>query len=214
MHRMRILIADDHELVRKGIRTLVESRSEWEVCGEASNATDTTRKTARLKPDVVLLDITLPDRSGLEAISEILKAHPITKILVLTMHDSGRVASRALAAGASGVVLKSDAAHDLILALEAVGRKKHFLSPAVTKMLSQELHKPSETVPPPQLLTPRETQVLKLLAGGKSSKQIAGALGISPRTVDAHRSSLMRKLNLSTLSDLIHFAIRNRLVEV
>src|ERR1700722_10286701 len=138
MPRARILIADDHEVVRRGIRTLLEPRATWEVCGEASTGKEAVEKVKRLKPDVVLLDITMPDRSGLEAIPEILQAHPEAKILVLTMHDSGQIASRALAAGASGLVLKSDAARDLILALEAIGKKKSFLSPNVTRILVNE----------------------------------------------------------------------------
>jgi DNA-binding NarL/FixJ family response regulator len=214
MGRIRILIADDHEVVRRGVRTLLEARPEWEICGEASTGKDTIAKATRLKPDVVLLDITMPDISGLEAIPEILKAQPGTKVLVLTMHDSGQVACKALAAGACGLVLKSDAARDLISALEAIGRNKAFLSPTVTKILMEELRKTPEATPPPEVLTARETEVLKLLAEGKSNKEVAARFNISPRTVDAHRASIMHKLNLRTLSDLIYFAIRNKIVEV
>lgn len=214
MGRIRILIADDHEVVRRGVRTLLEARPEWEICGEASTGKDTIAKAARLKPDVVLLDITMPDISGLEAIPEILKAQPGTRVLILTMHDSGQVACKALAAGASGLVLKSDAARDLISALEAIGRNKAFLSPTVTKILMEELRKTPEATPPPEVLTARETGVLKLLAEGKSNKEVAARFNISPRTVDAHRASIMHKLNLRTLSDLIYFAIRNKIVEV
>ena len=213
MPRTRILIADDHEVVRRGIRTLIESRSAWEICGEAATGKEAVQKTARLKPDIVLLDITMPEHSGLEAIPEILEAHPETRILVLTMHDSGRIASRALAAGASGLVLKSDAARDLIRALEAIGKKKPFLSPNVTKILVNEFRKSSESSPSINALTTREIEVLKLLAMGRSNKEIAAELGISPRTVDAHRARIMDKLNLHTLSELVHFAIRNKVVE-
>ena len=203
MPRTRILIADDHEVVRRGIRTLIESRSAWEICGEAATGKEAVEKTARLKPDIVLLDITMPEHSGLEAIPEILEAHPETRILVLTMHDSGRIASRALAAGASGLVLKSDAARDLIRALEAIGKKKPFLSPNVTKILVNEFRKNSEGSPSIDALTSREIEVLKLLAVGRSNKEIAAELGISPRTVDAHRARIMDKLNLHTLSELV-----------
>ncbi len=130
MTKMRILIADDHEVVRRGIRALLETRSAWEICGEASNAAGSwPRKPPKLKPDVVLLDITMPDRSGLEAIPEILSGHPEARILVLTMHDSGQIASQALAAGAMGLVLKSDAARDLTQALESISRNRPYLSP-------------------------------------------------------------------------------------
>ena len=213
MGRMRILVADDHEVVRKGIRTLLENRSQWEICGEASTGRDAVAKTTRVKPDVVLLDITMPDLSGLEAIPEILKAHPQTKILVLTMHDSGRMASTVLAAGASGLVLKSDAAHDLILALEALSKNKLFLSPQVTKILVNEIRQ-NQAAPSPDSLTSREIEVLNCLANGKSNKEVAARLGISPRTVDAHRAHIMDKLHVRTLSELVHFAIRHKIVDI
>jgi DNA-binding NarL/FixJ family response regulator len=214
MPRTRILVADDHEVVRRGIRTLLEARSAWEVCGEASTGREAVEKARRLKPDVVLLDITMPDRSGLEAIPEILQVDPKAKIIVFTMHDSGHIASRAIAAGASGLVLKSDAARDLILALEAIGRNKPFLSPNVARILVDEFRKSSEGAESSLgKLTKREIEVLRLVAEGKSNKEVAAVLGISPRTVDAHRGRLMDKLNIHTLSELVHFAIRNNLVE-
>ncbi len=213
MGRLRILVADDHEVVRRGIRTLIETHSEWEICGEASTGRDAVAKTARMKPDLVLLDITMPDLSGLEAIPEILTVQPETKILVLTMHDSGQMASKVLAAGARGLVLKSDAARDLILALEAMGKNKIFLSPGVTKILVNEIRQ-NQGVPGPDILTSRETEVLKYLAEGKSNKEIAAQLGISPRTIDAHRARIMDKLHVRTLSELVHFAIRHKIVDV
>ena len=214
MPRTRILVADDHEVVRRGIRTLLEARSAWEVCGEASTGREAVEKAKRLKPDVVLLDITMPDRSGLEAIPEILRMDPKAKIVVLTMHDSGHIASRAIAAGASGLVLKSDAARDLILALESIGRDRPFLSPNVAKILVNEFRRSSEGAASSLgNLTKREIEVLKLVAEGKSNKEVAVVLGISPRTVDAHRARLMDKLNVHTLSKLVQIAIRNHLID-
>ena len=213
MDKLRILVADDHEVVRKGIRMLLETRSEWEICGEASTGRDALAKTARMKPDVVLLDITMPDLSGLEAIPEILKARPETKIVVLTMHDSGQMASKVLAAGARAMVLKSDAARDLVLALEALGKNKMFLSPGVTKILVNEIRQ-NQAVPSPDILTSRETEVLRYLAEGNSNKEVAARLGISTRTIDAHRARIMDKLHVRTLSDLVHFAIRHKIVDV
>jgi two-component system, NarL family, response regulator NreC len=213
MKPFSVLIADDHEVVRRGIRALLATRPEWKISGEASTAEEAIAKAARLKPDIILLDITMPESSGLEAIPEILKTHPEAKILVLTMHDSAQMASRVLAAGASGLVLKSDAANDLISALQAIRKNKPFLSPKVTKILVNEIRQ-SQNAPSPEVLTTRETEVLKLLAEGKSNKEIAARLGISPRTIDAHRARIMDKLKVHTLSELVHFAIRHKIVDV
>ena len=213
MRKMRILVADDHDVVRRGVRSLLESRSVWEICGEATTGREAIEKAKRLKPDAILLDVTMPDCSGLDAIPEILKADPETKIVVLTMHDSGQIASRALAVGAKAVVLKSDAARDLILALEAIAKGKPFLSPNVTRILVNEIRDRPDGASSISALTKREIEVLKLVAEGQSNKEVAGALGISPRTVDAHRARIMDKLNLRSLSELVHFAIRNNLVE-
>jgi DNA-binding NarL/FixJ family response regulator len=214
MGKMRILVADGHEVVRKGIRTLLASRSKLDICGEASSGRETLAKTKRLKPDLVLLDIALDNLSGLQTIQAILKARPQTKVLVLTMHDSGEFACRALAAGANGFVLKSDGVRNLIRALEAIRRDEIFLSPTVTKIVVNELKKTMEIAPSRDVLTTRETEVLKLLAEGRSNKETGAALGISSRTVDSHRASIMHKLNLRTLSDLVHFAIRNKIIDI
>jgi len=214
MNSMRVLIADDHEVVRRGIRTLLEARPEWEVCGEAATGREAIEKAQELRPDLVLLDITMPDLDGLEAIPQILDVCPGAKILVLTMHESGEVATKALAAGASGLVLKSDAAHDLVTAVQAMEQGQPFLSPAVTQIILGQLVKTAKPGPSPGDLTPRELEVLKLLAHGRSHKEIAYTLDISVKTVDAHCTNIMRKLNAHALSDLIHFAIRHRIVDI
>ena len=214
MGKMRILVADGHEVVRKGIRTLLESRSKLDICGEASTSGDVLAKTKRLKPDLVLLDIAINNLNGLQTIQAILKARPLTKVLVLTMHDSGEFACRALAAGASAFVLKSDGARILVRALEAIRRDEIFLSPTATKIVVNELKKILEIAPSRDDLTVREKEVLKLLAEGRSNKETGAALGISSRTVDSHRASIMHKLNLRTLSDLVHFAIRNKIIDI
>jgi len=156
----------------------------------------------------------MPEMDGLEAIREILEACPTAKILVLTMNDSGEMASRVLAAGASGLVLKSDAGLDLVRAVQAVERGQPFLSPAVTRLIIGHLAK---TTPPglsPADVSPRELEVLKLLALGRSNKEVATALDLSVKTVDVHRSNIMRKLKLRTYSDLIQFAIRHQLIDI
>jgi DNA-binding NarL/FixJ family response regulator len=162
----------------------------------------------------VLLDLTMPEMDGLEAIPKIREASPDTKILVLTMRDCGETASQVLAAGASGLVLKSDAARDLLQAIESVEKGRPFLSPAVTSLIIGHLAKASAPGPSPGDVTPRELEVLKLLALGRSNKEVATALDISVKTVDAHRANIMRKLNLRTYSDLIQFAIRRQIIEI
>ena len=172
MGKLRILIADDHEVLRKGIRTLLQKRRGWTICGEAATAQETIAKTAALKPDMVLLDISLPDMNGLEAIAEILKAHPGVNILVLTMHESGHVVNQALAAGARAIVLKCDAARELIVAIETVSRNRMFLSSRATQAIAKMGAEATGSGPSPADLTGREKEVLKLLAEGKRDKRV------------------------------------------
>ena len=214
MKPMSILIADDHEVVRRGIRTLLEVRPEWKICGEAATGREAAEKAKTLRPDLVLMDLSMPEIDGLEAIHKILDARPSAKILVLTMNDCGEMASRVLAAGARGLVLKSDAARDLVRAVQSVERDQPFLSPAVTRLIIGHLAKSSAPGPSPVNVTPRELEVLNLLARGRSNKEVATALDISVKTVDAHRSNIMHKLNLRTYSDLIQFAIRHQIIDL
>jgi len=214
MNSLRILIADDHEVVRRGVRTLLEAQPQWEVCGEAATGREAVASARKLRPDLVLLDLTMPDMDGLEAITQILNACPAAKILVLTMHDSGEVATKVLAAGARGLVLKSDAARDLVMAVKALEKGKPFLSPAVTNIILGQLVTTSKPGPSPGDLTSRELEILKMLAQGRSHKEIAYDLDISVKTVDAHSAHIMRKLSLHTLSNLIHFAIRHKIVDI
>jgi DNA-binding NarL/FixJ family response regulator len=214
MKRLSILIADDHEVVRRGVRALLEVRPEWKICGEAATGREAIEKARKLRPDLVLLDLTMPEMDGLEAIPQILSVCPGAKILVLTMHDSGEMAAQALAAGASGLVLKSDAARDLVLAVQAIDKCLPFLSPAVTRIILGQFAKTSQPGLSPSDLTPRERDTLKLLALGRSNKEAATALDISVKTVDVHRANIMRKLKLRTYSDLILFAIRHKIIEM
>jgi DNA-binding NarL/FixJ family response regulator len=214
MRPLSILIADDHAVVRRGVRTLLEVRAEWKICGEAGTGREAIEKARKLRPDLVLLDLTMPETDGLEAIPQILGVSPSTKILVLTMHDSGEMAAQVLAAGASGLVLKSDAVRDLVRAVQAIEKNQPFLSPAVTRIILGQLAKTSQPGPSPSDITPRELDVLKLLALGRSNKEAATDLDISVKTVDVHRANIMRKLKLRNYSDLIQFAIRHQLVEI
>jgi two-component system, NarL family, response regulator NreC len=214
MNPLRVLIADDHEVVRRGIRALLEASPNWQVSDEAATGLEAIQSAQKSCPDLVLLDINMPDMDGLEAIPQLLSVCPGAKILVLTMHESAEMATKALAAGASGLVLKSEAAHDLMMAMRAMEKGKPFLSPAVTKIIMGQLVKTGKPAPSPSDLTARELEILKLLAQGRSHKEIAFALDISAKTVDAHRTNILRKLNLHTLSDLIHFAIRHKIVDI
>jgi len=211
MKALRILIADDHEVVRQGIRALLGGRSEWEIAGEAATGREAVEKTSKLRPDLVLLDLTMPDLDGLQAIPLILAASPGVKILVLTMHDCGEMVAKVLAAGATGLVLKSDAARALVLAIRTMGKDEPFLSPAVTQKVLAQLVKTGAAEPSPSVLTARELQVLKLVARGRSTKEIAAALGISVKTAAAHRSNIMHRLNLGSYGDLIHYTIRHKI---
>ena len=209
---LRILIAGHHELVRRGIRAVLEER-DWVVCGEAVTAGDTLEKAQRLRPDVLLLDVTPSDMAAAEAIPEIMQVCPTIKIIALAMHDSAEQAAAALAAGANGLVLKSDAANDLVIAVQNVGKNQPFLSPGAVRALQNQLAKNKTLGAMPADLTPRELEVLKLLATGQSHKQVAGSLKIRVKTVDAHRANIMRKLKLVTYSELIQFALRHKLIE-
>ena len=193
---------------------MLQAHPEWEICGEAATGSEAIRKTKLLEPDILLLDLGMPDLSGLEAIPTILNIRPRTRILIFTMNESGQMATAVLAAGARGLVLKGDAGRDLVRAVEALGRDKPFLSPRVTEIIMRELAKDAVKGPSLADLTTREKEVLRLLAGGKGNKDVADVLGISFRTAEAHRASLMRKLNLRSMSDLVRFAIRHRIVEI
>ena len=210
----RILIADDSEVVRLGIRTLFEGLREWRICGEAATSGETIEKARTLRPDLLLLDITMPDVDAAEAFPAIMEVCPTVKIVALAVHGSGELAARVLTAGASGLALKSDRASDLVLAVQNIWKNKPFLSPGAVRMIRSQLAKTTKPAPLPTDLTPREFESLKLLAKGRSNKEVALALNISVKTVDAHRTHIMRKLKLRTYSDLILFAIRHKIIEI
>jgi DNA-binding NarL/FixJ family response regulator len=214
MRPLSILIADDHEVVRHGVRAVLEERPDWKICGEAATGREVLDKVRKLRPDLVILDLTMPELDRTGAIQQILSACPGAKIVVLTVHDSGEMAAHALAAGASGVVLKSDTARDLVRAVQAIDSHQLFLSPTVTKAILGQLGKTTQPGPSPSDLTPRELEVIRLLALGRHNKEVAAALDISPKTVDTHRAHIMHKLKLDTYSDLIRFAIRHQILEI
>jgi DNA-binding NarL/FixJ family response regulator len=212
----RILVADDHEVVRQGVRSLLEAHPGWEVIAEASDGRDAVEKASQLHPDVVILDIGMPNLNGLEATRQILRGHPGARVLILTMHDSEQVVREVLEAGARGFILKSDAGRDLVAAVEALQRNKTFFTSKVAEMVLETFlkSKPEETFSTREILTPREREIVQLLAEGKSTKEVAVVLNLSVKTAETHRSNLMRKLNLHSISELVLYAVRNNIVQL
>ncbi len=216
MKLTRILVADDHRVVRSGVQALLDGHPRWKVCGEAVEGADALAKAKRLRPDVVVMDITMGPMNGLEATREILKVLPKTKVLVLTMHESEQVVREVLNAGAHGYVLKSDADRDLVDALETIERGKTFYTSRVSQMvLGAYLHRQpgAEDGQESSALTPRQREVVQLLATGKSNKMVAAMLGISVKTAETHRNTIMHKLKFRSFSDLVRYAVRERIIE-
>jgi DNA-binding NarL/FixJ family response regulator len=207
---IRILLADDHNIVRKGLRGTLEEYDDWNVCGEASNGRDAVRLALELKPDIVVLDLTMPELNGIEATRQIKKSLPQTEILVFTMHDTEEMILRAFEAGARGFVLKSNDELELVEAIKVISRHKPFFTTAASEALLDNLLRPSMR---DSVLTDREREVVQLLAEGKANKEVAAALDISVKTVETHRAAIMRKLEIDTIADLVRYAIRNQLID-
>ncbi len=214
MRALRILVADDHEVVRRGVRALLEGRPGWQVCEEAADGREAVAGAARSRPDVAILDIGMPGLNGFEAARQIRKVSPSTEVLILTMHESEEVIQEVLSAGARGYVLKSDAGRDLVSAVEALGNRRTFFTPGVAERIlggylgNGAPSKPGAASP----LTGREREVIQLLAEGKGNKEVADLLDISVRTAETHRNNIMRKLDCHSLSDLVRYAIRNGII--
>jgi len=216
MDELRVLIADDHDLIRRGVRDLLAARSGWQVVGEARDGADAVRKAVSLRPDVAILDFSMPELNGPEAAAEIAEKVPETGVVVLTMHDSEQVMREVLQAGARGLVLKSDADRDLVEAVEAVARKRHFFTTRLSELVlggylggtTAKVKVKSKV----SQLTDRECEVVRLLADGMSSKEAATQLQISVRTVESHRINISRKLGFNSIARLVHYAIRHGIV--
>jgi DNA-binding NarL/FixJ family response regulator len=217
--KLRILIADDHEVVRQGLCNLLQTHEGWEICGEARDGREAVEMAKQLKPDVVILDIGMPNLNGLAATRQLAQQNPQQKIIVLTITDSDQVIREALDAGARGFVLKSDAARDLVTAVEALQRDRMFFTPRVNDMVlagfldKSETKQDSESQNSPRL-TPREREVIQLLAEGKSSKEVACLLNLSTKTAETHRSNIMRKLDFHSIRDLVVYAVKNDIIQV
>ena len=207
-----ILFADDHAMVREGLRKVLEERPGWVVCGEARNGREAVAKARELKPDVLVLDFTMPELNGLEVTRQMRAARPQTEVLILTMHESEQLARAVLAAGAHGFVLKSDAGTTLVTAVEHLSQHRPFFTAKVSHMVLDHDQHPvvsaGEEKPAGDRLTAREREIVQLIAEGRSSKQVGDVLGISVKTVDTHRANLMRKLGIHSVSELVRYAIR------
>jgi DNA-binding NarL/FixJ family response regulator len=213
---LRILIADDHEVARKGIRSILENHEGWEVCGEAKDGREAVECASTLKPDVLLLDIGMPNLNGLDAARQILVISPEARILILTVHDSEQMVREVLAAGARGFLLKSDAGRDLVAAVEALQRRQTFFTSRVAQMMLDGYLRPhvESDLSGHRALTPREREVIQLVAEGRTTKEVATALSLSVKTAETHRTNLMRKLDLHSIADLTVYAVRNGIVQI
>jgi len=215
---LRILIADDHDLLRRGAKALLQSHVGWEICGEARTGREAVAKAEELRPDIVILDFSMPDLDGLEAARRIRKASANTEILVLSVYHSDQLIREILEAGVRGYLMKSDADRDLIIAVETLAQHKPFFTPRATEVILGDFNTgATRTAEPPETLsnrlTPREREIVRLLAEGNSSREVATSLNISVKTAETHRSNLMRKLQLHTVSELVRYAVRNKMIE-
>lgn len=214
---LRILVADDHELMRRGVRSLLEAEPGWKVIAEASNGQELLKKAQETRPDVVVLDIGMPVLNGLEASRRLKKTLPSVKILILSMHDSEQVARSVLESGARGYVTKADTARDLVLAVEALCRNKTFFTSHVDQLVLEAFlqddpsHKKKMTI---DRLTSRQREIVQLLAEGKTSKEVAAHLAVSVKTVETHRANIMKRLGCHSVSDLVVYAIRNGIMHL
>ena len=213
MKTVSILVADDHAVVRKGLRSILETHAGWEVCGEAANGRDAVALALSYRPDVVVMDINMPELNGLEATRQIAGALAGVRILILTAHDSEQLVLGTLSSGARGFVRKADAGEDLIEAIETLLTGRTYFTSSVTDVVMRGLRTGGGSSAVKERLSPREREVVQLLAEGKSNKEVATCLKISVKTVETHRKHIMAKLELHSLSDLVRYAIQNGIIE-
>ena len=214
---VRILVADDHDIFRRGLKDLLTAHPGWEVVGEAKTGREAVALAEQLQPEIVVMDISMPDLNGLEASRRIHKAFPKIGILILTLHFSDQLLANIIEAGARAYIMKSDAARDLISGVEALTTKRTFFTAAAAGLLLHGFSKdqPVEGAESRVLsrLTSREREIVQLLAEGKSSKEVAVALGISVKTVETHRVNIMRKLEIHSVSEVVRYAVKNQIIE-
>ncbi|MGH6743722.1 LuxR family two component transcriptional regulator [Novosphingobium sp. PhB57] len=209
----RILIADDHQAMRQGVRTLLESHADFQVVGEAADGREALNLAVETKPDIAILDYSLPLMNGLELTRAIKHELPRTEILIYTMHDRESILIDVLRAGARGYVLKSDSGVHLVSAAKALAKRKPYFSGAISETLLEHFIDTNHSTDKSIMLTAREREIVQLIAEGKLNKQIAHMLGISVKTVETHRAAAMHKLKLRTTAELVLYAVRNNIVE-
>ena len=213
---VRLLLADDHDVVRRGLRDLLEERAGWVVCAEARDGRSAVALALEHRPDVAVLDVLMPELNGIEAARQIRKALANTEVLIFSMHENDQLVREAIAAGARGYVVKSDTPAQIVAAVAALAEHKAFFTPAVSEALLDsylQVAHATERCADPKGLSSREREIVQLLAEGKSNKEIASTLFISVRTVETHRATIMRKLELASIVELVRYAVRNKLIE-
>ena len=216
MHRLRILVADDHEAMRTGVRALIEQEPGWQVCGTATNGQEAVEAARKLKPDVVVLDMTMPELDGLSALREIKHTVPNTEVVIFSAYHSEEVIEELFDSGAKSYIQKSDASRHLVAAIKSLAEHKPFFTSEISQILFAKFLSGSagkKQNGQEHAVTSRERDVVRLLAGGNSNKEVANCLGISIRTAETHRATLMRKLGLESLAALVRYAIRNNIIE-
>jgi DNA-binding NarL/FixJ family response regulator len=215
---VRILVADDHDIFRRGLKGLLAAKPGWQVCAEAKTGAEAVRLAEQHKPDVVLMDVSMPDLNGLEATRRIRKALPRTEVLILTLHFSDRLVHDILDAGARAYIMKGDAERDLIVAVESLANRRAYFTSKASEIVLNGFRRRNEPAEEPSefrsRLTSREREIVQQLAEGKSSKEVAASLKISVKTAETHRSNIMRKLDLHSVSEIVLYAVRNQIVEV
>ncbi|HTS32303.1 MAG TPA: response regulator transcription factor [Bryobacteraceae bacterium] len=211
MKRIRILLADDHAVVRQGFKMILSAQNDMEIVGEAGNGREAVEQAEELRPDIVVMDVAMPELNGIEATRRLATSIPHTRVIALSMHKDSVYVREILRAGARGYLLKDSGAGDLVSAIRAVASGEGYLSPAVSNAVLDDYRR--HVTNPIDLLTSREREVLQMLAEGKTNKEIAGVLNLSVYTVDAHRGRIMEKLNVHSINELVRFAVRNGLID-
>ena len=208
----RLIIADDHPLVLLGLRRLLEDQPNWKVVAEAYNGREAVNKARETKPDVAIIDFSMPDLNGLDACEQIVSELPNTRVLILSMHDTDAIFKKVLAAGARGYVLKSDAPRDLVAAVQAIRGNKTFFTAKLSELMVEGFLNPLCSSPK-LYLTPRQREVVQLICEGKGNKEIAVALQVTVKTAETHRANLMKRLNMHSVPEIVRYAVRNDIIQ-